>query len=393
MLTTSIPRARTEWMEVTNTHPTVVVRTPPLVPWENVQTVHWLAGSSAKELKNATAFLKRGHQLGRAGVTCKIFAVRLGQGGVDGSHRDFACLVERVERTCAQQFRGRRTSAAVEYGIVRAIVSLVQEGYKHSALTPSNIGLVGTGSSADVKLLSIRHIQRAHCTNARLLAIVMAFPLARRLSRPGGGLHEYVMAAVRGEGVFRVNRDVMSKLSRPVSVDGRGRPRTPVYAWCGHPESSRIRRQWSHGSTADWRMIDFADTTTYQEVVTWATRYGAPGVSVASLAAQQACVDMLEKLTDDGHVMLPLDPMNVMFVNPGRSSERLMFVDIYGTARARRRRPQQGTQHMDKEASMAAHLMALTWPLLSLQPPTAGRNVAAVGAPMLDRLHAALPQV
>lgn len=384
-------------MKVSSTHPTVVIRSPPAVPWGDVQTVHWLAGSSATELSHAIAFLKRGHRLGRAGVTCKIFAVRLGRGGVDGSQRDFACLVERVDRTCAQHFRGRRMSAAVEYGIVRAIASLVQEGYKHAALTPSNIGLVGTGASADVKLLGIRHVQRAHCTNARLLTIVMAYPLAHRLSRTGGGggLHDYVMTAMRGEGIFRVNRDAMTKLSRPVPVDKRGRPRRPVYAWCGHPESSRIRRQWSHGSTADWRMIDFAETTTYPEVVTWATRYGTPGVSVASLAVQQACVDLLEALTDAGHVMLPLDPMNVIFVNPGRSSERLMFVDIYGAARARRRRcAHRGTQRMDKEASMAAHLMALTWPVFSLQP-SAARSVAvaAVGAPMLDRLHAALPQI
>jgi len=380
-------------MDATKTHTKVVIQSPHDVPWGNVQTVHWLAGSSAAEMTLVTTFLKRGHRLGRDGVTCKIFAVRLGRGGVDGKQRDFACLVERVDRTCEQHFQGRHMSAAVEYGIVRAIASLVQGGYKHLALTPSNIGLVGTGASADVKLLSIRHIQRAHCTNARLLTIVMAFQLAQTpLAADYGGLNEYVRTAMWGEGRFRADRRMMTKLSRPVEVDMHGRPRRPVYAWCGHPESSRVRRQWSHGSTADWRMIDFAETTTYPtgEVVTWAARYGPPGVAMASLAVQQACVDMLEALTEAGHVMLPLDPMNVLFISPGTSAERIMFVDIYGTARARRQnRPQRGAHDTDKEASMAAHLMALTWAAFSSKP----RTHVAAGLPMVDRLHAALQQV
>jgi hypothetical protein len=72
----------------------------------------------ADDIARATAFIKRGCRLGRIGVTCKIFAARLGHGGVDGTQRDFACVVERVDRTWVQHFRGRRASMAAEHGLV-----------------------------------------------------------------------------------------------------------------------------------------------------------------------------------------------------------------------------------------------------------------------------------
>jgi hypothetical protein len=274
----------------------------------------------------------------------------------------------------------------------------------------------GSGKGVDVKLLSIHHITRRRCKNIRLIAIVVLIPLLRRITHiirgNRGILQPYFMAAMRGEGDFRHDPSRFKGLSAEVQVDQEGRPLSPVYAWCGHPDSSRVRRQWSHGSTAKWRLIDFNDiiyakrissNTNNNGFITWAARYGAQGVVLASLAVQQACVDLLEALTDDGHIMLPLGPSNVIFISPDQSNERILFIDTHGKALHVRHRGQRnvskhgGGDEEEKETSMAAHLMALVWPLHEQQHRQQGgvslMPMSKTGLPMLDRLHTAMSRI
>jgi hypothetical protein len=357
-----------EWRQITRTHPTVVIRCPHGVPWKRVHVVHWLCGGAPDDREGALSIIKRGHQLGGHSVTCKIFAVRVGKGGVDNSQCDVACIVEKVDGTWAEHFNRRRASSAAEYGLIRAVSRLIKTGHWHSSLVGRNIGILGMGKGVDIKLLSIRKIQHVRCTDERLMTIVQLYPMSRRQNPPGGGaIGAHVSAAMRGDGIFHVDRNVYRNMSAGVSVHVNGQPKSPVYAWCGDTDSSRIRRDGSHGSTAAWRMIDFSDTITYpvglEGMVTWGSRYGKSGIARASVSAQQSFVELLEALTDMGHVMLPLGPANVVFVSPNRPNERILFLDIHGMGLTRMHNRHGGDStsvQKNKEASVAAHLMVLT---------------------------------
>jgi hypothetical protein len=374
-----------EWSRIVASHPEIVVRRTGTIPWPCVSILRWKVDPSPTPSAHAKSFIRRSSRLGRHGVTCKIYAARLCVGSADSSASDIAVVSERVDQTWAQLFRGRKPSAAAEHSLLQAIGGLLRRGYWHTHLTFNAIGMVGFGKSVNVKILGIRNIQRyereaklaGDLHDARLFAIIMLFPLCRprRTVHRSRTLEAYLEAAQHGEGVFAtaVDENYIQR-SRRIGVDKYGRPLTVGYAWCGHPLSSRVRRQWSHGSTAEWRMVDLS-AKGMCEVVTWSSRYD-DHQKHASLAVQQACVDLLEALTDGGHTMLPLVPSNVMIVMPDHSEERVVFADIYATGRTPRT---PAVKHPNKEASMAAHLLALT---------TTGR-----GTPMFDRLALAMSRL
>jgi hypothetical protein len=371
------------WKEFSSTHSQVIVKRVDTIPWSHVSIVRWSVSPTTAGVTRASKFIRRAARLGRNGVTCKIYSARL-RAGVGVAHSEFACIVEKVDRTWSDQFRARPPSASAACDLIRCVHGLVSRGYWHASLSPHTVGTVGTGKHINVRILEIRHIQRMHPKhapdNARLFTIIMLFPFTRHA--PGcRDLTAYVQAALHGTGGFSASLALYRRLSDRSEVDSNGIPMSPVYSWCGHPSSSRVRRQWSHGSTADWRLLDLGSSG--PPVETWGSRYGTGDISNVPLNVQQACIDLLEALSNEHHVLLPLDHTNVMFVDIG-GQERVVFADIHGTARAYRNVKTKGRRDASKEASMAAHLMQLAWPSVY------GANRSA---PMYRRLALALQRL
>jgi hypothetical protein len=139
--TKDVPACEQEWGEVGATHPQVIVRRTVAIPWQCVNIIHWMVDPSSPHVAHAISFIRRSCRLGRLGVTCKIYAARLGVGGAGSSQCDFAIVSERVSHTWAQLFRGRRPSAAAEYGLLRGIACLLHRGYWHERLTFNSVGM------------------------------------------------------------------------------------------------------------------------------------------------------------------------------------------------------------------------------------------------------------
>lgn len=301
---------------------------------------------TAEAFRDGLQHAKTDHALGECHIALPVLQVLHHK-----NKRQILTASVRPECTWRDKW-GRRKSPPkwFQKDLHRVLLAVLRQNMIHRRVTTDTVVLLpnSTGRGA-VRLTHLHELQPLGRSTRPRVGMITQLTYTGALFTPQDPL--YILHHRTGA---NEHPELMDTHTAPLPPPAKGK----IWYWGGHPQSASVFRTGSHATTCGWRQMKRARLH-----VPWGQRIQERCTHTAKI--EQAILDLIIALVDQGHSLLPMHPDHIYIVDVGTDNERVILCDIDQKGQKRKHIQKKDTGEPSR-TEITAHLLPLT---SRLSPP------------------------